>query len=163
MTGLIYEHGSVTLYLVANEKGLCGVWHEQTKLRAGATFTRELKEKTPATKILKETKKQLDEYFAGQRQTFEIPLDMRGTDFQKKVWAELAKIPFGETLSYRDIAKKIKNEKAVRAVGTANGRNPVSILVPCHRVIQANGTLGGYAGGLSLKEFLLDLEKTGRI
>ena len=87
-----------------------------------------------------------------------MALDVGGTAFQKKVWAALAKIPYGKTVSYSDIARGIQNKNAVRAVGTANGRNPVSIIVPCHRVIQHNGTLGGYAGGLPVKVKLLGLE-----
>jgi methylated-DNA-[protein]-cysteine S-methyltransferase len=98
------------------------------------------------------------EYFAGQRVTFELELDFAGTDFQKKVWRALLTIPFGETRSYSDIAHQIGNEKAVRAVGAANGRNPISIIAPCHRVIGMNGTLTGFAGGLEAKLILLRLE-----
>lgn len=102
---------------------------------------------------------QLDEYFTGRRKTFDINYLLKGTDFQKKVWAELAKIPYGETVSYKDIATKIGNEKAVRAVGTTNGKNPISIIVPCHRVVGSNGTLTGYAWGVWRKEWLLEHEK----
>ena len=102
---------------------------------------------------------QLREYFAGQRRDFDIPLDVDGTEFQMKVWSALRKIPFGLTASYGDIARKIGNPKAMRAVGLANGRNPVSIVVPCHRVIGADGSLTGYGGGLERKRFLLALEK----
>ncbi len=89
------------------------------------------------------------------------PLAAEGTEFQKKVWNELAKIPFGKTFSYGEIAGKIRNQKAVRAVGTANGRNPLAIIVPCHRVIAADGGLGGFAGGLEIKRKLLELERSG--
>ena len=102
--------------------------------------------------------KQLHEYFAGKRRDFDIPLDVEGTAFQMKVWAELRKIPFGRTASYADIARAIGKPKAMRAVGMANGRNPVSIVVPCHRVIGADGSLTGYGGGLERKRTLLDLE-----
>jgi methylated-DNA-[protein]-cysteine S-methyltransferase len=102
--------------------------------------------------------KQLREYFDGKRRDFEIPLDVEGTEFQTKVWAALRKIPFGRTASYADIARKIGKPKAMRAVGMANGRNPVSIVVPCHRVIGADGSLTGYGGGLDRKKILLDLE-----
>lgn len=102
---------------------------------------------------------QLDEYFAGQRRTFDLPLSADGTPFQQKVWAALRTIPYGETWSYRDLAKAVGNLSAVRAVGTANGRNPLSIVVPCHRVIGSNGTLTGYAGGLSAKQWLLENEQ----
>jgi len=107
---------------------------------------------------LLETQQQLTEYFAGTRKRFDLPLDFEGTDFQKAVWQALLTIPFGETRSYRDIAEQIGNVKAVRAVGAANGRNPISIIAPCHRVIGASGDLTGFAGGLKTKELLLRLE-----
>ena len=109
--------------------------------------------------ILLETQKQLREYFAGTRQQFDLPLDFEGTVFQKKVWQALLGIPFGETRSYRDIAEQVGNIKAVRAVGAANGKNPISIIAPCHRVVGVNGKLVGFAGGLNNKEILLGLEK----
>lgn len=108
--------------------------------------------------LLCETERQLAEYFAGKRVKFELELDFAGTDFQKKVWQALLTIPFGETRSYSDIAHQIGNEKAVRAVGAANGRNPISIIAPCHRVIGMNGTLTGFAGELKAKRILLKLE-----
>ncbi|RYX79931.1 methylated-DNA--[protein]-cysteine S-methyltransferase [bacterium] len=108
--------------------------------------------------LLLETEKQLSEYFSGTRTSFDLPLDFRGTDFQKSVWAELLKIPFGETRTYGQIAHSLNNPKSVRAVGAANGRNPISIIAPCHRVIGANGTLTGFAGGLPAKHHLLQLE-----
>ena len=101
---------------------------------------------------------QLSGYFAGQRRHFELPLAARGTPFQQSVWRALADIPYGELRSYRDIARTIGNPAAVRAVGAANGRNPLPIVVPCHRVIGSNGTLTGFAAGLEVKRFLLDLE-----
>jgi methylated-DNA-[protein]-cysteine S-methyltransferase len=103
--------------------------------------------------------RQLDEYFAGNRNEFALKLRLNGTDFQKKVWHQLMKIPFGMTVSYKDVAHAIKNKKAVRAVGSANGRNNIAIIVPCHRVIAHDGTLGGYGGGLWRKEWLLEHEK----
>ena len=109
--------------------------------------------------ILLETQKQLREYFAGTRQQFDLPLDFEGTVFQKKVWQALLSIPFGETRSYRDIAEQVGNIKAVRAVGAANGKNPISIIAPCHRVVGMNGKLVGFAGGLDNKKILLGLEK----
>jgi methylated-DNA-[protein]-cysteine S-methyltransferase len=108
--------------------------------------------------VLVETERQLHEYFAGARTRFELPLDFQGTDFQKKVWDALLTIPFGETRSYADIASQIGNVNAMRAVGAANGRNPISIVAPCHRVIGASGELTGFAGGLANKMFLLSLE-----
>ncbi|WP_232277649.1 tRNA epoxyqueuosine(34) reductase QueG [Paenibacillus sp. 481] len=107
---------------------------------------------------LKEAKQQLESYFAGERQTFDLAFDMYGTEFQKSVWTALLDIPFGETCSYKDVAVAIENPKAVRAVGGANNRNPLPIVVPCHRVIGADGKLVGYGGGLDIKEKLLDLE-----
>ena len=101
----------------------------------------------------------LDEYFSGQRQTFPLPLDLRGTDFQLKCWHALLAVPYAETCSYRDIAHAIGHPQAFRAVGMSNNRNPIAIVVPCHRVIAANGTLCGYGGGLDIKRKLLDLEK----
>lgn len=111
--------------------------------------------------ILCKAERQLEEYFAGKRKTFELDLDFAGTDFQKSVWQALLTIPFGETRSYSDIAHQIGNWKAVRAVGAANGRNPISIIAPCHRVIGMNGSLTGFAGGLEVKRILLELEGIG--
>jgi len=112
----------------------------------------------PDTDVLVRAEQQLTQYFAGQRRQFELDLDFTGTDFQKQVWQALLTIPFGETRSYRDIARQIGNETAVRAVGAANGRNPISIIAPCHRVIGASGALTGFAGGLAAKQLLLRLE-----
>jgi len=108
---------------------------------------------------LKEAVKQLDEYFAGSRYEFQLPLAPQGTDFQKKVWKSLMQIPYGETRTYKDIAEMTGNEKACRAVGLANNKNPIMIVVPCHRVIGSNGSLTGYACGVDKKQKLLDLEK----
>ena len=110
-------------------------------------------------KILTQTKTQLDEYFKGELKNFSIPLQLTGTDFQKKVWQALLQIPYGETISYQQEALNIGNEKAFRAVANANGKNTISIIVPCHRVVNSNGKLGGYTGGIEKKVFLLDLEK----
>ena len=110
--------------------------------------------------MLLRVKKQLEQYFAGQRQQFDLPLDFQGTDFQQQVWQTLLTIPYGETRSYKDIALQIGNQKAVRAVGAANGRNPISIIAPCHRVIGSSGALVGFAGGLDKKQILLSLEQS---
>jgi methylated-DNA-[protein]-cysteine S-methyltransferase len=109
---------------------------------------------------LAETARQLGDYFKGSLRTFNLPVLMHGTDFQRSVWKELSLIPFGETISYGELACRVGNANASRAVGLANGRNPISIIVPCHRVIGANGTLTGYGGGLDRKAKLLDWEKT---
>ncbi len=110
--------------------------------------------------MLKETERQLQEYFKGERQEFDMPLRTEGTDFQKKVWRALMTVPYGETVSYSHQAKVIKNPQAVRAVGRTNGLNQISIILPCHRVIAKSGSLTGYAGGLEAKEFLLNLERS---
>jgi O-6-methylguanine DNA methyltransferase len=102
--------------------------------------------------------RQLEEYFAGRRRRFDLPLDLRGTEFQQRCWQELLKVPYGETRSYADIARAIGNPSAVRAVGLANGQNPIAIVVPCHRVIGSDGSLTGYGGGLEVKRQLLELE-----
>lgn len=114
---------------------------------------------TEKTNLLIETTiGQLEEYFKGERKSFEIPMKPIGTEFQLKTWKQLAKIPYGKTISYKQQAERMGSAKSVRAVGTANGRNPISIIVPCHRVIGTNGTLTGYAGGLTIKEQLLKIE-----
>jgi methylated-DNA-[protein]-cysteine S-methyltransferase len=109
--------------------------------------------------ILIKTRKQLDEYLNGDRKEFNLPLLMVGTDFQKSVWKALMKVPYGSTSTYLQIAKNIDNENAVRAVGSANGANAISLIIPCHRIIGNNGQLVGYGGGLSVKKLLLNLEQ----
>jgi methylated-DNA-[protein]-cysteine S-methyltransferase len=112
----------------------------------------------PSEAPFTDVKAQLSEYFAGRRTTFQLPLALEGTPFQRRVWSALQDIPYGETTSYGEIARRIDQPAAVRAVGLANGRNPISVIVPCHRVIGANGTLTGYGGGLERKRRLLELE-----
>lgn len=109
--------------------------------------------------VIDRLEEQLDEYFAGARRAFVVELDLEGTEFQRAAWTALAAIPFGETRTYGEQARAIGRPKAVRAVGAANGRNPVAIVLPCHRVVGADGALTGYAGGLAMKRFLLDLER----
>jgi methylated-DNA-[protein]-cysteine S-methyltransferase len=117
----------------------------------------------PDTKgVLRDVRRELDQYFAGRLKTFTTPLAFTGTPFQHQVWKELTRIPYGETISYLDLAKRIDNPKAVRAVGLANGANPIAIIVPCHRVIGSNGSLTGFGGGLPTKRALLDLERGQR-
>lgn len=144
------------LKLVATETALVAVlWENENPKRVRLA---ELVENSQHP-ILLETQKQLNEYFAGQRQKFDLPLDFEGTDFQQRVWQALLTIPFGETRSYKEIAEQIGNVKAVRAVGAANGKNPISIIAPCHRVVGTNGKLVGFAGGLENKDILLKIEK----
>ena len=143
------------LKLVANEQALVAIlWDNENPKRVRLA---ELIEDV-SHPILLNTQQQLIEYFSGQRKVFDILLDFEGTDFQKKVWSALLTIPYGETRSYKQIAQQLGNEKAVRAVGAANGKNPISIIAPCHRVIGAGGALVGFAGGLDKKEILLRLE-----
>lgn len=110
------------------------------------------------TPLIKKTFQELDEYFSGKRKTFDLPLKLNGTEFQKKIWQELIKIPYGKTISYKELAKRAGNEKACRAAGMANNKNKIMIVIPCHRVVGSNGYLTGYAGGLNVKKQLLDLE-----
>ena len=144
------------LKLVAHDHALVAVmWDNEDHKRVRLA---ELIENIQHPMLLK-VKQQLEQYFAGQRQQFNLPLDFQGTDFQQQVWRALLTIPYGETRSYKDIALQIGNEKAVRAVGAANGRNPISIIAPCHRVIGSGGALVGFAGGLDKKQILLSLEQ----
>ena len=143
------------LKLVASDKGLVAILWENdrpSRVRLG-----ELVE-DGGHAVLVEVERQLGEYFAGRRREFSVALDMRGTRFQRDVWEALLAIPFGETRSYGELARQLGNPRATRAVGAANGRNPVSIIVPCHRVIGASGKLTGFAGGLDVKARLLNLE-----
>lgn len=143
------------LTLVANDTGLAAVlWENDSPDRVPLSGMTE----NSTHPILQQAETQLQEYFAGARKTFSIALDFNGTDFQKKVWRALLAIPFGETRSYAEIAQQIGSPDAVRAVGAANGKNPISIIAPCHRVIGANGKLTGFAGGLEAKAYLLALE-----
>ena len=144
------------LKLVAHDQALVAVmWDNEDHKRVRLA---ELIE-SPQHPMLHKVKQQLEQYFAGQRQQFDLPLDFQGTDFQQQVWQALLTIPYGETRSYKEIALQIGNAKAVRAVGAANGKNPISIIAPCHRVIGASGALVGFAGGLDKKQILLSLEQ----
>ena len=144
------------LKLVASERGLAAIlWENDDPERVRLEPLVE----DPSDPILIETERQLASYFAGKLKAFDVPLDFKGTDFQRSVWAALLRIPFGETRSYGDIARQIGRPTASRAVGAANGKNPISIIAPCHRVIGSTGALTGFAGGLATKERLLGLER----
>lgn len=141
--------------LARTEAGLAGAWFEGQKAHPGALAAPE----SEADPLLREAARQLADYFAGQRSAFDVPLDLRGTEFQRKVWRTLLRIAAGRTSSYADIARRIGSPRALRAVGAAVGRNPVSVIVPCHRVVGSDGSLTGYAGGLERKRALLRLER----
>ena len=147
------------LKLVASDKGLTAILWENDKPARVSLGMLARNENHPT---LLEAERQLGEYFAGKRQTFSIALDMKGTPFQKNVWEQLLAIPFGETRSYGQLARALGKPQAMRAVGAANGRNPISIIVPCHRVIGSSGKLTGFAGGLETKARLLSLERNPR-
>lgn len=144
------------LTFTGTAEGLTGLWFDTDRHQHDRTGW------VPDDKTFVAARQQLEEYFAGTRQTFSLKLAAQGTLFQQQVWAALCTIPFGETRSYGEQARSIHNEKAVRAVGLANGKNPIGIIVPCHRVIGANGSLTGYAGGLDRKRWLLAHEAQHR-
>lgn len=144
-----YQFENISLYLVATETHLINI-----------QFTQPQKALLQTTELLSMATIQLDEYFQGKRTTFSLPFKLTGTPFQLAVWKELQNIPYGKTTSYKEIAQKINKPKAYRAVGMANNKNPLPIIIPCHRVIGSNGKLIGYAGGLKLKNYLLKLEKS---
>lgn len=148
------------LFVVASDRGIRGFYWKKQNIKNGSPVQKSI------DSVLSLCEKQLQEYFSGKRKTFDMPLDLIGTEFQKTVWRELLKIPHGTTISYGALAARIRNPKASRAVGSANGKNPICIVVPCHRVIAANGSIGGYSGGLAKKRTLLKLEglifKAGR-
>ena len=148
------------VFVASTEKGVCMVdFHTSEK-----AFLQKLKERFPG-KVMRDDHRnkgvlsQLEKYLKGQLKRFDCPLDFRGTPFQKKVWTQLAKIPYGETRSYKEVAEAIGHPKAMRAVGNANGSNTLPLIVPCHRVIESNGGLGGFGHGLETKRRLLDFEK----
>jgi len=144
------------LKLVASDKGLAAIlWENDNPRRVQLSPVIEQNDHP----ILLQTEAQLQDYFASKREKFNLPLDFVGTDFQKKVWEALLGIPFGQTRTYQQIAYQIGHPKAVRAVGAANGKNPIAIVTPCHRVIGTKGKLTGFAGGLVAKEALLDIER----
>jgi methylated-DNA-[protein]-cysteine S-methyltransferase len=124
------------------------------------SFTDHTVEQEDNCDVLQLCQQQLEDYFCGKRLEFNLPLNPQGTEFQKKVWAELLNIPSGETITYHQLALRLGDAKVIRAAGTANGRNPIAIVIPCHRVIGTGNKLTGYAGGLIRKQWLLDLERT---
>ncbi|EGU45900.1 MULTISPECIES: methylated-DNA--[protein]-cysteine S-methyltransferase [Vibrio] len=152
-----YDSPLGTVTLQANEQGLLGVWFE-----THTTKPEDLGIQEDSFPIFQSVKEQLERYFAGDAVQFDVPIAAKGTPFQQSVWHALTTIPYGETWSYAQLADAIGNPKAVRAVGLANGKNPVSVIVPCHRVIGKNGKLTGYAGGIERKQRLLTIEGIGQ-
>jgi methylated-DNA-[protein]-cysteine S-methyltransferase len=157
-----FNHEAWNFYIAATNKGLCFVGSQSGPKEEIEQW---LKKQLPNAELKEDKNKlsvyfnQFKEYFSGKRQSFYLPLDLYGTKFQKSVWTELQKIPFGETSTYSDIAEKINKPSAFRAVGSAIGANPVMIVIPCHRVIGKSGRLTGFRGGLLMKQKLLALEK----
>ncbi len=143
--------GEVTIQ--TSDKGITGVWFENH-----TTKPQTLGMCSPTHPILVEAKRQFELYFSAKLTSFSLPIDAKGTEFQKRVWSELCQIPYGQSISYQELANRIGKPKAVRAVGAANGKNTISVIVPCHRVIGKNGKLTGYAGGVERKKRLLELE-----
>ena len=157
MTAIVFtriESPIGRLTLAADDSGL-----REIQFTNGRDSLRRQSEWREASAAMKEAIRQLRAYFAGELEAFDLPLAPKGTPFQQKVWSELCKIPYGETISYGELARRIGNPNASRAVGLANGSNPIPIIIPCHRVIGANGKLTGYGGGLEIKEKLLALEQ----
>lgn len=146
MNQILYHSPLGNYYLVSNGKSLVAVSLEKYKANL------------VCDKVLKRAKRELDEYFKGKRKKFTVPLDPKGTPFQKKVWRALLDIPYGKTITYKELALNVESPKGFRAVGGANGKNPIPIIIPCHRVVATGGALGGYSDGLERKVELLKLE-----
>ena len=154
VTHTVIESPVGELTVVARDAAVAGLYFDGQRRRPAADTFGERAE----SGLFDEVRRQLGEYFAGDRQAFDLPLAAEGDDFDQRVWALLPTIPYGETRSYGDLARQLGDVSLAQAVGAANGRNPLCVLVPCHRVVGADGSLTGYAGGLDRKRFLLDLE-----
>lgn len=150
------------LKLYSTKKGLCYLQLPSMKNKKAVNWLENNYSKNISfeNKVDNNIQNQLQKYFSGSSKRFNLKFDIKGTEFQKKVWKELKKIPFGKTISYKTIAQRIGSKNSYRAVGNANGKNPIAIIIPCHRVIANNGKLGGYSGGLKIKNYLLNLEKS---
>jgi len=151
-----YQSPHGQMLLVATGKGLAGVYFRGQKYFPDA---KKQWQRDPRCAILKQAKRELAQYFAGRRKRFDVALDPDGTPFQRSVWKSIARVAFGKTLTYGELAKRAGHPGSARAAGAATGRNPISIMVPCHRILGANGSLTGYAGGLARKRALLRLER----
>ena len=154
----VYQSPQGPMLITATSKGLAGIYFKGQK-----HFPKKREWRRDARHpVLREARRELAEYFAGRRTRFDVPLDPQGTAFQRKVWKAIAKVAFGKTLSYGELAKRAGYPGSARAAGAATGRNPIGIIVPCHRIVGSNGSLTGYAGGLERKRALLALEGVGR-
>ena len=158
--GIVEENSKIIKIIIINKNKNENGKNTKNKDKGSNSANSDYQEKD--TKLLLEAKKQLEEYFEGKRKVFDLPLKQEGTEFQKKVWEALEKIPYGETRTYKEVAKMVGNEKASRAIGLANNKNNIPIIVPCHRVIGSDGKLVGYALGLDMKRYLLDLESKNK-
>jgi methylated-DNA-[protein]-cysteine S-methyltransferase len=155
-----YRSPQGTMLITATPKGLAGVYFKgQKHFPKQRAWQREWK-RNPGHPVLRQAKRELAEYFAGRRTRFSVALDPQGTDFQRSVWKQIARVAFGETLTYGELARRAGHPGSARAAGAATGRNPLGIIVPCHRILGANGSLTGYAGGLARKRALLRLESS---
>jgi O-6-methylguanine DNA methyltransferase len=159
------DSNSLQIAWIESPVGLLRAGASDTALRllefAAADSTQALS--SASTPLLEQTRRELAEYFAGTRRRFEVPVSFPGSPFQERVWTALCSIGYGERISYLEQSRRVGDEKAIRAVAQANGQNPIAIIVPCHRVINSDGKLGGYGGGLLRKQFLLDLERGDRL
>lgn len=153
-----------SLFFYETEIGIISITEENNYITDISFVKDEVDKKIPLieTPLLKEAAVQIREYLNGKRKLFNLPISPSGTEFRQKVWTALQTVPYGETRSYKEIAVQICNENACRAVGMANNKNPLPIIIPCHRVVGSNGKLVGYAGGLDIKKYLLNLEKTNK-
>lgn len=146
---------ALELYIIASDLGITHIEFADKHIEE---MKPHMKRKSGTDPVFHGLPMQLKEYFSGKRQTFEVPIDLTGTEFQIKVWQALLDVPFGKTISYSGLAKKVKNPKGARAIGNAVGDNPIPIIIPCHRVIKADGTIGGYSGGIETKKILMKIE-----
>ena len=153
-----FEGPQGSMLLVANDRGLAGVYFDRQKHHPKRQADWK---KDPHHRVLRQAKRELAEYFAGKRKRFDVALSPNGTPFQRSVWRAISTVGFGETITYGELARRAGHPGSARAAGAATGRNPIGIIVPCHRIMGANGTLTGYAGGLSKKRALLALEGVG--
>ncbi len=156
--GIVEEDNKIVKIIIENKNED----KEKSKKNKNNNYNNEDNYQEKNTKLLLKAEKELEEYFEGKRKKFNLPLKQEGTEFQKKVWNALEKIPYGEIRTYKEIANMVGNEKASRAVGMANNKNNIPIIIPCHRVIGSNGKLVGYALGLDMKRYLLDLESKNK-